>query len=96
MHTQSHQDNTGLAAPHLALSRNVARTISHELSRTLLAIDTPAQVNTGSREYHQAEALKAASDVAFQFTAQAKKQAKRKCLGHLIASLSSSKEATSE
>lgn len=75
------------SAPCFATRGIVARSISQDLGRALLAIDTPAQVDTGSREYHQAEAIRAAEDVSFQFTAQAKKQAKRKCLGHLIASL---------
>lgn len=82
--------------PYLMSRAIVAQGINSGLSSTLLAIDTPEQVNPGSREYHQAEAIRAASDVAFQFTAQAKKQAKRKCLGHLIASLSCKRSISNE
>lgn len=78
------------SAPHFTHAENVAR----GMVRVLSTIEAPAPVTINTRGYHQAEALKAAQDVAIQFTAQAKKQAKRKCLGHLIASLSSSKEAT--
>lgn len=95
MHLHTTTGNKG-CTQHFSMRGMVARTINQGLSSAILAIDTPSQVDAGSREYHQAEALKAAQDVAIQFTSQAKKQAKRKCLGHLIASLSSSKEATSE
>ena len=78
-------------ATRFAKSRFVSRTdyfsIAQGVTRALSSIDTPEQVATGSREYHQAAAIKAADKVAHQFTAQAKKQAKRECLGHLIASL---------
>ncbi|WP_426160168.1 hypothetical protein [Pseudomonas sp. TSRC2-2] len=79
-------------------SHSVSRTnyfsIAQGVTRVLSAIDTPAQAADGSREYHQAEAMKAAEKIPHQFTAQAKKQAKRECPGHLIASLARPDAAT--
>ena len=91
MHAQPQQDNTRQIATHFTNSHFVSRTnyfsIAHGVTRVLSAIDTPSPVADGSRKYHQAEAMKAAEKIPHQFTAQAKKQAKRECLGHLIASL---------
>ena len=69
------------------VSRTNYFSITQGVTRVLSSIDTPAQVADSSREHHQAEAMKAAEKIPHQFTAQAKKQAKRECLGHLIASL---------
>ncbi|MEW7854768.1 hypothetical protein AB2M95_02575 [Pseudomonas chlororaphis] len=89
-HTDSINTQTNVATQFLH-SQNVSRknyfSIAQGVTRVLSAIDTPAAVKTGSREHHQAEAMKAAEKVRHQFTAQAKKNAKRECLGHLIASL---------
>lgn len=81
MHTDTHASNS---APRYEMPTNVAREI---LSRTLVAMGEPAQVSPGTKEYHQAEAMRAARMVGHQYTKEAKKAAKRECLGHLIASL---------
>jgi hypothetical protein len=57
------------------------------IARVLGSIDEPAIVEPGTREFHQHEAMKAAQLVSHQYTREAKKQSKRECLGHLIASL---------
>ena len=70
------------------VSRTEYFSIAHGVTRVLLSIDAPKPIASGSRQYHQEEAVKAAYMVAHQFTAQAKTKAKRACLGHLIALLS--------
>lgn len=92
MHTSLNVSNTPASvAARFPNSNFVSRTnyfsIAQGVTRVLSAIEAPAQVADGSCEYHQAEAMKAAEKIPHQFTAQAKKQAKRECLGHLIASL---------
>lgn len=95
MHSSPNTINTPASVATLfANSHLVSRTnyfsIAQGVTRVLSSIDTPAPVAKGSRDHHQAEAMKAAEKIPHQFTAQAKKQAKRECLGHLIASLARS------
>ena len=92
MHNQASPGNPPTnVATRFANSHFVSRTnyfsIAQGVTRVLASIDTPTQVVSSSREHHQAEAMKAAEKIPHQYTAQAKKQAKRECLGHLIASL---------
>ena len=92
MQSQPNFSNTPASvATQFAVRRFVSRTncfsIARGVTRVLSAMDNPEAVASGTREYHQAEAMKAAEKIPHQFTAQAKKQAKRECLGHLIASL---------
>lgn len=99
MHQSIQTINTPASvATHFCNSHFVSRTnhftIAQGVTRVLSSIDTPAKVATSSREHHQAEAMKAAEKIPHQFTAQAKKQAKRECLGHLIASLARPDAAT--
>ena len=61
--------------------------VARVVGRVLLDMSEPAVVEPGSREFHQAEAMRAAQNVQYQYTREAKKQAKCECLGHLIASL---------
>lgn len=80
--TQSETSNTA-TAPRFTPSENVARVVG----RVIGSMGESALVEPGSREFHQAEAMRAAGNVSLQYTQEAKKQAKRECLGHLIASL---------
>lgn len=63
------------------------QSVARLVGRVLLDMSEPAVVEPGSREFHQAEAMRTAQNVKYQYTREAKKQAKRDCLGHLIASL---------
>lgn len=80
MHNQPLPINSFRPAPRF---QPVARLVG----RVFLDMSEPSVVEPGSREFHQAEAMRTAQNVKHQFTREAKKQAKRDCLGHLIASL---------
>ena len=69
------------------VSRTEFKKVSRVIGHVLADMGEPSIVEPGSREYHQIEAMKAAQMVGHQFTKEAKKQSKRDCLGHLIASL---------
>jgi len=83
--------NTNESAPRFLMREFVARTefkkVSRVIGHVLSDMGEASIVEPGSREYHQIEAMKAAQMVGHQFTHEAKKQSKRDCLGHLIASL---------
>jgi hypothetical protein len=57
------------------------------IARVLGDMDDPAIVEPGTREFHQLEAMKSAERVGRLYSREAKRQSKRDCLGHLIASL---------
>ena len=57
------------------------------IARVLGSMDEPAIVEPGTREFHQLEAMKSAERVSRLYSREAKRQSKRDCLGHLIASL---------
>lgn len=61
--------------------------VNPTLSRVLGKIETPLPVPEGSREFHQAQALQLAQCVAQCYSADVKRETKRKCLAHLLASL---------
>ncbi len=71
------------SAPRFHQFQNVAQIVS----KSLICMGEPVVVAEGDRKFHQAEAMRAAKLVGAQYTLEAKKQAKRECLGHLIASL---------
>jgi hypothetical protein len=71
------------SAPRFHPFQNVAQIVS----KSLVCMGEPVVVAEGDRQFHQAEAMRAAKLIGTQYTAEAKKQAKRECLGHLIASL---------
>ena len=99
MHTDSHLSNTANYAPRFAIGENVARTMSSFIRRLDDELDrehypksvvgAPSAPDAGllTREAHQIAAMHAAKMVAHQYTREAKKQCKRACLAHLIASL---------
>ena len=90
---------TNAAAPRFAIGDNVARTMSSFIRRLDDELDrehypksvvgAPSSTDAGlfTREAHQMAAMHAAKMVAHQYTREAKKQCKRACLAHLIASL---------
>lgn len=80
--TQTETSNTPYAW-RFPLAENASRV----LGRTLAVMGESMPVDLGSREFHQSEAMRAAGDVSLQYTQEAKKKAKRECLGRLIASL---------
>lgn len=90
MHTEPESHNPH-PATRFSLREFVSRTewtkAPRIIARVLGDMDEPSIVEPGTREYHQHEAMKAAQLVGHQYTREAKKQAKRDCLGHLIASL---------
>ncbi|MDB5996865.1 MAG: hypothetical protein JWP42_4001 [Pseudomonas sp.] len=90
MNQEIDQDNPS-GATRFSLREFVSRTEFKKaprlLDRVLNAMDEATVVEPGTREYHQHQAMKAAELVAHQYTREAKKQSKRDCLGHLIASL---------
>lgn len=90
MHKEYETDNPS-DATRFSLREFVSRTefkkVSRVIGHVLTDMGDASIVEPGSREYHQAEAMKAAQLVSHQFTREAKKQSKRDCLGHLIASL---------
>ncbi|MDQ3203069.1 MAG: hypothetical protein M3Q94_13050 [Pseudomonadota bacterium] len=90
MHKETDPDNPDVAT-RFSMREFVSRTefkkVSRVIGRVLTDMGEPSIVEPGSREFHQAEAMKAAQLVSHQFTREAKKQSKRDCLGHLIASL---------
>lgn len=67
--------------------RSPFESVSRVVERVLLAMDEPALITPGSREFHQSEAMRAAENIAYQYTREAKRKARRECLGHLIESL---------
>lgn len=69
------------------VSRTDFKKVSRVIGHVLTDMGESSVVEPGSREYHQIEAMRAAEMVGHQFTREAKKQSKRDCLGHLIASL---------
>ena len=92
MHTDNSPSNTPeQSATRFGESRIVSRINSisagRVIARVLGGMDEPTIVEPGTREYHQHEAMKAAQLVSHHYTREAKKQSKRDCLGHLIASL---------
>lgn len=90
MHKEPDPDNPDVAT-RFSLREFVSRTEFKKASRVIGHVLTDmgesSVVEPGSREHHQIEAMKAAQMVGHQFTKEAKKQSKRDCLGHLIASL---------
>lgn len=90
MHKEPDPDNPQ-TAPRFSIHGFVARTefkkVSRVIGHVLSDMGEVSVVEPGSREYHQMEAMNAAQMVGHQFTKEAKKQSKRDCLGHLIASL---------
>lgn len=100
MHTDTYQDNhSQRGALRFPVAQNVALTLSgfmrrldDELDRENYpkrVVSAPSAPDAGlfTREAHQMAAMQAARMVAHQYTPEAKKQCKRACLTHLIASL---------
>ena len=99
MHVDHQPSKPAMPAPRLAIGENVARTMSSFIRRLDDELDrehypksvvgAPSSTDAGlfTREAHQMTAMHAAKMVAHQYTREAKKQCKRACLAHLIASL---------
>jgi hypothetical protein len=81
--SDNQQGSNKARAPRFHPFQNVAQIVS----KSLICMGEPVVVAEGDRQFHQAEAMRSAKLVGTQYTAEAKKQAKRECLGHLIASL---------
>ncbi|MEO8640939.1 hypothetical protein [Pseudomonas sp.] len=90
MHKEPDPDNPNVAT-RFSMREFVSRTefkkVSRVIGHVLTDMGESSIVEPGSREFHQIEAMKAAQMVGHHFTKESKKQAKRDCLGHLIASL---------
>ena len=99
MHVDHQPSKPTMPAPRFAIGENVARTMSSFIRRLDDELDrehypksvvgAPSAPDAGllTREAHQIAAMHAAKMVAHQYTREAKKQCKRACLAHLIASL---------